>query len=102
MRKRRFVTVLVLLSSVAGTAAAGDAAGPEWHAPYAGGGGVWRKRIVVEVASQSAQELMGTPVFLTVGGTAGQARSGTGEIALAGANAKDIRVCSAGGVDLGT
>ncbi|MCY3017425.1 MAG: DUF4091 domain-containing protein [Planctomycetota bacterium] len=79
--------VVVALAAFAPSAAAQD-----WHTPYAGGGGIWRKRSAVDITNLSTHEIAGRPLAITVG-------TKPGEIALAGANAKDIRVCSATGVE---
>ncbi len=71
-----------------------SAAAPEWHHPlYLGNGGLWRQRIAVVVRNEGALAMAGTPVAVAVG-------SGADELALAGANVAELRVCNERGAEM--
>ncbi len=76
------------------TPAVQDGPGTPWHESlYLGNGGVWRRRIRVEVRNGTDRPAAGDPVDVRVG-------SGPGEADLAGARADAVRVCDALGREL--
>ncbi|MBN2451247.1 MAG: DUF4091 domain-containing protein [Lentisphaeria bacterium] len=74
-------------------AARGGEAPAPWHHPlYLGNGGLWRRRIAVEIRNPAARDIAGEPVSVRVG-------TGVGELALAGVRAESLRVCDPGGTE---
>lgn len=65
-----------------------------WHHPlYLDGGGVWRRRIPIDTTNASDRAVEGFPVDLAVG-------SGEGQLDIAGAAARSLRLCDASGTEL--
>jgi hypothetical protein len=89
---RTLSTALALLVSSALPAGAAPPVG--WHhSLYVGGGGYWQRRARVEIVNRGAADVHGAPVAVRIGNR-------SGELALAGAEARAIRVCDEDGAEL--
>ena len=84
------IRVLVLLSAC--NACLAEAS--EWHHPlYRDGGGFWQGRIRIVVRNDRDLAMQGQPVVVEIG-------NASGEAALAGQSAEEIRVCNQRGVEM--